>query len=156
MKEIIKNLFTPEVITTIISILGAIILASITYSFNKRKEREAEWRKEKLNFYMKFIESLSGITDCEWSAENNIKFAKSCNDLYLFATWKVLSALKEFQNEVRITNQNKSFENYTKTLTDLIFQIRKDMKIKGTNTNDFVVKLRTSGIKNSNNSKDNK
>jgi len=50
MKEIIKNLFTPEVITTIISILGAIILASITYSFNKRKEREAEWRKEKLNF----------------------------------------------------------------------------------------------------------
>jgi len=30
------------------------------------------------------------------------------------------------------------------------------MKIKGTNTNDFVVKLRTSGIKNSNNSKDNK
>lgn len=137
-----------SIITTIISILWWILIASITYYLTKIKEQESEWRKEKLKIYIEFIESLSWITDCEWSYENDIKFAKCCNNLYLFAPLKVLSALKIFQKEVAITNTNKSFEKYTQTLGNLISEIRKDIKIKWKNMKYFKVLLWTSWIKN--------
>lgn len=138
---------TTEIIIAILWIIGSIIVASLTFSFNKKKEREAEWRKEKLKFYIEFIESLSWITDFEWSYENDIRFAKACNDLYLFAPNNVLWALKEFQNHIRISNESKSYEIYMKTLSELILKIRNDIGIKWEDGGNFNVNLWTSGRK---------
>lgn len=49
------------VIVSIISAFGGVAAAIITYWFTKKRDREAEWRKQKIVYYMAFIESLSGI-----------------------------------------------------------------------------------------------
>ena len=43
------------IITTLITFFGSILLAGFTYWSTKSKEREAELRKEKLEYYKKFI-----------------------------------------------------------------------------------------------------
>lgn len=141
MKEIIK-VFSTDLLATIISVLGSIIIVALTYYFTKKKERETEWQKEKLNFYIEFISSLTDNLDCGSTLEGAKRFARASNNLYLFANTKVISALNHFQEEIRSANQNPKFEGQERALGNLIFQIRKDLKIKGNNKNTFnLVKL---------------
>lgn len=132
----------------IIGILsGGVIVALLQHFLDKNKQRELEWREMKIKFYVDFMESLSGITDCEKSLSNDIVFAKCCNNLYLFSPSRVVQLLQKFQDEIGITNNNKSFEKYTTTLTDLICEIRKDIKVKNNQLIDVKVLLWTSGTK---------
>ncbi len=119
-----------QIITTIISILWWVLIASITYYLTKKKEEEFEWKKEKLRFYIEFIESLSWITDWEKNLENEIRYAKACNNLHLFATSDVLFALQEFREKAKW----KDFD-YVPYLTILINEIRKDIKVKRLDNN---------------------
>jgi hypothetical protein len=56
-------------ITAIIGLFGSLTVASLTYWFTKRKEREAEWRKEKLAYYKAFVESLNGVIEDDATPE---------------------------------------------------------------------------------------
>jgi hypothetical protein len=78
----------------------------ILFYLNKAAERESEWRKEKLQLYLNFVGSLSGITDFEISKDNEIKFAKACNDLHALASCEVLKALHAYQNKMAISNRS--------------------------------------------------
>lgn len=112
---------------------GIIVSASValwTFRKTKEKEREAEWRKEKLKLYLNFVEALSGITDSEISNEGEINFAKACNDLHALAPRSVLKSLHEYQDQIRISNINSSVESKQNTLNKLIYEMRKDLKIK--------------------------
>ncbi|NTU49665.1 MAG: hypothetical protein HGA87_02000 [Desulfobulbaceae bacterium] len=122
MKEF---LLSSQFITIISVVIGL-------YIFHKTKEaeRESEWRKEKLNLYLKFVESLSGITDSEITDEGEIGFAKACNDLHALAPQNVLKALHGYQEQIRITNHHSSVESKRKALNKLIFEMRRDLKIK--------------------------
>jgi cytochrome bd-type quinol oxidase subunit 1 len=73
------NTMTAEIITASISAGSAMIVAVIGYYLTKKREREAEWRSEKLGYYKAFVSSLSSILDGESSPEGQIAFAKSCN-----------------------------------------------------------------------------
>ena len=112
-----------QIITTIISVLWWVLIASLTYYLTKIKEKEAEWRKEKLRFYIEFTESLSWITDNELNLENEIRYAKACNNLHLFAPSKVLKALKTFKK-----NSNWKDFSYSEYLKILFNEIRNDIK----------------------------
>ncbi len=106
------------------------IAGVITFYLTKAAERESEWRKEKLRLYLNFVESLSGITDFEQSKENDIKFAKACNDLHALASIEVLHALHDFQNNMSVSNKTSTIQDKQKSLDKLILKIRKDLKIK--------------------------
>jgi hypothetical protein len=141
IKEIIS---TPQFWAIIIPALVGVW----TFKKAKEAERESEWRKEKLKLYLNFVNALSGITDSEISDEGEINFAKACNDLHALAPLKVLSALHEYQNQIRISNPNPSNELKQKTLDSLLYQMRKDLKIKPSeNIQEFSMQLWSSGKK---------
>ena len=141
MMEIIKS---PQFWAIIIPALVAV------WTFKKAKdsERESEWRKEKLKLYLSFVEALSGITGSEISDEGEIKFAKSCNDLHALSPARVLMALHEYQNQIRVSNPNPSIELKQKALDALLYEMRKDLKIKPSDKmHEFSMQLWTSGKK---------
>ena len=45
----------------LVGLIGTLVGALFTYWSTKRREREAEWRKEKLVHYKVFVESLRAI-----------------------------------------------------------------------------------------------
>lgn len=134
--------------TEFISIVGALLLAAATYWLTKKREVEAEWRKEKLGHYKAFVDSLSKILDGESTPEGQVAFAKACNDLLLFAPQFVIEALAEFQNETRTSNPNKSQEKHDEVLSKLFLAMRKDVGVipkdkQGT----FKIRLWASGVR---------
>ena len=122
------------------------LVGVLTFYKAKEAERDSEWRKEKLKLYLKFVEALSDITDSEITDDGEINFAKSCNDLHALAPARVLNALHNYQDNIRITNINSSKESKQKALDCLIYEMRKDLKIKPSDKkDDFQMLLWTSG-----------
>lgn len=129
-------------------ILVPAFVGIIIFYRSKAAEREAEWRKEKLRLYLNFIESLSGITDAEISIENEMKFAKACNDLHALSPNIVLDALHNYQDKMRTNNTQSTPQEKQEALNKLVWEIRKDLKIKPhENIAGFQMLLWTSGKK---------
>ena len=144
MKEIIT---TPQFWAIIIPALVGVW----TFKKAKESERESEWRKEKLKLYLNFVNTLSGITDSEISDEGEINFAKSCNDLHALAPANVLKALHGYQDQIKISNQKPSIALKQKSLDLLLFEMRKDLKIKPPDKiEEFSMQLWSSGKKKKN------
>lgn len=124
------------------------IIAIFTLYRSKAAERESEWRKEKLRLYLNFVEVLSGITDCEKSSDGDIKFAKACNDLHALACPNVLVALHTYQSHMAVSNASSTPESKQKALSKLIYEMRKDLKVKPKDSEEeFEMRLWTSGIR---------
>ncbi len=139
---------SPEVTTALIAACGGILLAGATYWFTKQKEREAEWRKAKLEHYKEFVASLSGVISGETTTEGQRMFASACNKLNLVAPQPVIEALREFQQEIKITNPDKSQDRHDKLMSRLFYQIRRDLNILPQDDIDtFQVGLWSSGVK---------
>jgi len=68
-----------QFLSSLPTMLGGLLIAAATYWFTKKKEREAEWRKEKLAYYKAFIESLSGIAGSDNSIEGQRTFTRASN-----------------------------------------------------------------------------
>ena len=129
-------------------ISGGVAATLIQHLLDRRKEREAEWRRSKLDFYIEFIEALSGILEGEKTKENEIAFAKACNNLYLFSPKGVLGALQKYQDEISASNKNQSARRYADCLRRLICEIRRDIKINDPKIGDLEVRLWTTGTNN--------
>ena len=122
--------------------------AAASYVFTKRAEREADWRKEKLERYKAFVASLSDAIEGETSREGQERFARACNDVILFAPQPVLEALRRFRQEILVSNPNKSIERHDKLLAELFLEIRKDLRLRPRdNPRTFRVQLWASGRK---------
>lgn len=144
MNEIAAILSSP----TFWGILVPATAGVITFYLSKLAERESEWRKEKLRLYLNFIEALSGITDCEKSEENDVKFAKACNDLHALSPANVLAALHAYLATMAISNTASTPEQKQVALNRLVLTMRKDMKLKPADTETtFQMLLWTSGRK---------
>lgn len=123
-------------IASLLTLLSSISIVAITYWFTKRREREAEWRKEKLAYYKFFIESISGIIDGDDSPEGHKLFTKATNNLLLLAPQAVIEALNKFRTEISISNQNRTQEKHDQLLASLLLAIRKDIGILPADTPD--------------------
>jgi LPXTG-motif cell wall-anchored protein len=133
--------------TSVISAVGALLIAVAGYVFTKRKEREAEWRKEKLAYYKEFIESLSGTIAGETTPEGQVRFARACNNILLFAPYAVITALDRFHEEIRVSNAAKSLQKHDLLLSKLFLEIRKDIGVTPRDHSDaFQIHLRSSGV----------
>lgn len=116
-------------VAAIVSAAGAFLVAVAGYVFTKKKEREAEWRKEKLIYYKEFVDSLSGTIAGETSPQGQVRFAKACNNLLLFAPYAVIRALDEFHKEIRVSNPSKSLERHDSLLSKLFIEMRRDIGV---------------------------
>jgi len=135
-----------EIATAIIAASGAILLAGASYWFTKKRERDAELRKEKLEHYKEFAASLSGVISGEFTAEGQRAFSRACNKLNLVAPQSVLRALQEFQTEIKFSNTAHSKERHDKLMSALFYELRKDLGISPTDDkSSFHIQLWASG-----------
>ena len=74
-----------EVVTAIIAASSSVVVAWTTYWFTKKREREAELRKEKLEHYKDFVTSLSGVISGETTPEGQRAPSRASNKLNLVA-----------------------------------------------------------------------
>jgi hypothetical protein len=118
-----------EIGTTLIAEFGGIAIAAVAYWLTKKREREAELRKEKLQHYKDFVASLSGIMAGEWMPEGQRAFSRACNNLNLIAPLSVIKAMQDFQEVARMNSCERSIEKHNLVLSRLLFEMRKDLKI---------------------------
>jgi hypothetical protein len=127
-----------EIITAVIAASGAVILAGASYFFTKKRERDAELRREKLDHYKEFVASLSGVISGKVTPEAQRAYSRACNNLNLIAPQAVIRALQEFQKEAR--NANHSEEWHNKLVSRLFLEMRRDLGV-GPDDSDFKVGL---------------
>ncbi|MDR3413813.1 MAG: hypothetical protein P4L87_23110 [Formivibrio sp.] len=120
------------VLVALVGFLGSVFAAVFAYYSTKRRERDAEWRKEKLAYYKAFVESLSGIVEGDDSSEGHKAFARATNNLLLFAPQPVIEALNAFRHEIRVSNPSRSQERHDILLASLLFSIRHDVGVSPT------------------------
>lgn len=120
---------TANVLTSLIGFFGGLAIVVFTYWSTKRREREAEWRKEKLAYYKAFVESMSGVVEGDDDPEGHKAYAKTTNNLLLFAPQSVIEALNAFRSETAVSNVNRSQDNHDKLLATLLLAIRQDIGV---------------------------
>lgn len=136
-----------EIVTALIAASGAVVLAGATYWFTKKREREAELRKEKLEHYKDFVASLSGIISGETTNEGQRNFARACNKLNLVAPQAVVRALQEFQQEIKTTNTDRSNRRHDELMSKLFIEMRKDLRVLPKDKDEnFVFGLWSAGV----------
>ncbi len=125
-----------ELLTAIVTASGAVVVAGASYWFTKKREREAELRKEKLAHYKDFVACLSGIIDGEFTQDGQRAFALACNKLNLIAPQPVIRALQQFQEEIKVSNDTKSQEAHDHLMSELFYEMRKDLGVKPADERD--------------------
>ena len=89
----------------IITAVGGIVIAALTFYLTKSNELKVEWQHEKLNHYKVLLSALSDLaTDGTDKDEANMKFALAANTIALVAPQYVIDALMEFHDEVKYSN----------------------------------------------------
>ena len=135
-----------DIFTTVATASGAVVVAGASYWFTKKRERDAELRKEKLEHYKEFVACLSGVVSGEFTPQSQRAFALACNKLNLVAPQSVITALQRFQNEIKVSNSSKSLERHDQLMSELFFEMRKDLQITPSdNLGTFSVGLWSSG-----------
>lgn len=136
-----------EITSAIIASSGALALAVVTYWFTKKREREAELRKERLEHYKEFVASLSGIIEGESTKEGQRRFSMACNKLNLVAPEAVIVALKNYHDGTKQSASHRTLERHDELFSKLMHEMRKDLRIAPTDdTNKTMFRLLSSGV----------
>jgi hypothetical protein len=114
-------------IPAFVSLATAFVVAIVTNFFTKRREREADWRKLKLEQYREYMLALSGVVTGRVTREAQLRYADAVNSMNLVAPQKVLLALQDFQKEISYLNKRRSDERHDKLLSLLVWEMRKDL-----------------------------
>jgi hypothetical protein len=104
-----------------------VVGAGAAYVFTKWREREAEWRKEKIEVYREFVTSLSDFfldTDASHLSEKKLRFVRACNNLNLVAPQAVIEALKRYH-----VGRELNRETFGQLISQIFYEIRRDLKI---------------------------
>lgn len=118
------------ILVALITATAGIIASALTYYFAKQREREAEWRKHKLEHYKTLLTAMNGIVGETAPSENKVAFASAVNNVMLVASPEVLTALRAFLDEIAESNKSRDSERHDKLLTALMYAIRDDVGIK--------------------------
>ncbi len=80
--------YTPVLVAIISAAASLLIVAAITFflTLTKRKEREAEWRKQKLEHYREFLDALSGTAGTDSTPDAQRRWARASNTIGLVAS----------------------------------------------------------------------
>lgn len=117
-----------NILVAAISAFSAIAVAAITYWASKNRERETEWRKEKLSHYKEYISALSGTVGHGSTPESKKRYALAFNTVGLFASQEVIKCLHNYQELTRLTQVPQ--REHDELLTKLVLEIRRDLRLK--------------------------
>jgi hypothetical protein len=135
------------IVAAVTTFFGGIAVAASSYLFTKRHEREAALRREKLEHYKEFVASLSGIVSGEGTDDNQRAFALACNKLMLVAPQAVIAALRKFQDEIKLSNSDKSVRKHDLLMSRLFYEMRRDLNMSPADDADtFEIGLWASGV----------
>jgi hypothetical protein len=118
-----------NIVVTVISSSTAIVVAAISYWLTKKKEREAEWRKEKLSYYKEYLSALSNKVALS-THETDQKYCIAFNTVGLFSSQTVIEQLHAYQELTKHASNQVDQDEHDKLLSKLILEIRKDLKLK--------------------------
>ena len=122
-------------------------MAALSYWLARKRDREADWQKEKLAYYKVFIESMSGVMEGEDTPEGHLAFSQATNNLLLFAPQNVIEAVNNYRSEISIANENRTIEREQKLLAELLLAIRRDIGVEpADDPNSFNPVLWSSGV----------
>ena len=121
----------PDAVTsTALGLVSSVVIAALTYWFTKRREQEAERRKEKLVYYKAFVESLSGIVEGDDTPEGHKLYTKATHNLLLFAPQSVIEAVNAYRSENAVSNrERRSLDRHDKLLAEMLLAIRRDVGV---------------------------
>ena len=114
-------------IATASSAFVVILAVIITYLLTKKREHESDWRKLKFAQYQEFVLALSGVVQERATHEAHGRYADAVNSMALVGPFKVLLALKNFQDEISFVNKNRSDQTHDKLLDLLLRAMREDI-----------------------------
>ena len=123
--------FTTPIIVAVITAGAGLIASALSFFLTKMKEREAEWRTQKLNHYNAFMVALNAIVGPPAPTEDRVRFADAANNLFLFGSKDVLVALRDFLDVTADSRTQADVDRHDELLTKLIIAIRMDIGIKG-------------------------
>ncbi|CAI9415277.1 hypothetical protein ANOBCDAF_03422 [Pleomorphomonas sp. T1.2MG-36] len=117
-------------LTSLTSILAALIAAGVTSILTRRREHEAEWRKLKHACYQEYISAMSEIVEGRSTVEAQRRFANAVNGLILVAPEDVLLARDAFLRENSVRNPSRSQSEHDRLLNVLLRAMRQDIHKK--------------------------
>ena len=113
---------------TVITVIGSVAVAGLTHYMARKKEIEAEWRKQKLQHYQNLLTAISKMAatlppeksppSSEEAIEAETSFADAYNTLVLIAPHTVIEATQSFASN-----------SQPDALTPLVRELRKDLDI---------------------------
>lgn len=106
--------------SALIGAVAALLVAILTATNNNRRDREADWRKLKLEAYREYVFALSGMVEGRADSDARKRYLDASHSLMLIASPQVLTTLFQFQND-KLNRQH---------LTPLMKAIRNDVKPK--------------------------
>jgi hypothetical protein len=130
-----------SVVVAIISAGAALAVATVSYTLNKQREREAEWRKVKLEHYREYMAALSAVVGHRSNDKAQTRYSDAVNTMGLVAPPPVLRALYAFQEEVSFNNPSHSKDSHDQRLSDLLREIRRDVHPKRPDDAGIVFRL---------------
>ncbi len=110
-----------------VAVSVAAITAGLTYLLTKRREREADWRKMKLELYREYMAALSGIVEGRETPEGHTRYADAVNSLTLVASPSVLKPLYAYLDYNSCRTIDKNLDRHDRLLTGLVRAMREDM-----------------------------
>jgi hypothetical protein len=113
--------------TVIVTAATAVSVAALSYVFAKRRDRDAEWRKLKLDHYKEFFAAASGMAGERANATAHRRFSDALNAMALVAPPAVHRALYAYHHEVSVSNPTGTRESHDAALNVLFRAIRRDV-----------------------------
>ncbi len=120
------------IVVAVIGAAAALVAPALSFFLTKQKEREAEWRTQKLDHYKAFMAALSAVVGPPAASEDRVKFANATNNISLVGSADVLVALRTFLKSTADSRTEEDLRLHDERLTKLIVAIRRDLAIEGT------------------------
>src|SRR6185436_14839077 len=119
-----------NVLIVAISSVTAIAVAAFTYYTTKKREREAEWRREKLAHYKDYFAALAETIGENISDEARARYCVAFNTVGLFAPQDVIGCLHSYQEITRMPYDKVDVAEHDRRLTNLVLAVRRDLKLQ--------------------------
>ena len=117
-------------ISSVTAILVAALGGALTYYTTKQREREAEWRREKLAHYKEYFAALAQTIGQNVSDEARARYRVAFNTVGLFASQDVIKRLHDYQDVTRLPYDEVDQAEHDRRLTNLVLAVRRDLKLR--------------------------
>jgi hypothetical protein len=114
-------------VASVISAAATVIVALLTYLLTKWREREADWRKVKLDLYKEYLNAVAGIADGRMTPESEVRYHDAFNIIGLVASPTVLTAVQALQIEISPANTARTQLSHDEKYTHRVNALRQDL-----------------------------